>query len=97
MENTPLVYILECNSEFFKIGLSRNSIDKRISQCQTGNPYKITLHSFYITNNPSALESYLHIMFKEKREMGEWFSLSIQDIEKIPDMVLDFRRKHPLA
>ncbi len=96
MENTPLVYVLECNSEFFKIGLSKNSIEKRISQCQTGNPYKITLHSFYITSNPSVLESYLHIIFKDKREQGEWFRLSKEELHSIPDHVLDCRRKHPL-
>lgn len=44
MNGINYVYILRSgNSQNFKIGVSKNIID-RIKQLQTGSPYKITLY-----------------------------------------------------
>jgi len=71
MENTPLVYILECNNEFYKIGYTKTSIEKRISTCQTGNPYEIKLHSFYLARKTLHLEAFLYKKLKSFRVRGE--------------------------
>ena len=93
--STPLVYILKCDNEFFKIGYTKGCVNKRISSCQTGNPYEITLHGYYFATNAVSLESYLHKAFKNNRVMGEWFKLDDEKVKEIPEVVHRYRQKFP--
>lgn len=87
MNETNYVYILRSgNSQNFKIGVSKNIID-RIKQLQTGSPYKISLyHCFEATARKQAFECEhsLHKYFsknKTKLMWGEWYRLTRKDLE----------------
>lgn len=71
------VYLL-CDSGFdnrFKIGVTKQSILKRIKQLQTGNGSEIFLSSYYETEYPFYIEKMLHKEFCSDKKVGEWFDL----------------------
>lgn len=51
-----------------------------MKQLQTGNGTELHLVNFHETFYPFMIEKYLHRKFQEKREHGEWFKLTIEDI-----------------
>ena len=53
------VYLLT-DGEFFKIGVTRGSIEKRIRKLQTGNPDSIVIINHYDTAYPFKIDSALH-------------------------------------
>jgi hypothetical protein len=73
------VYLLT-DGEFYKIGVTRGSIEKRIKKLQTGNPYCIDIVDYYETENPFKMEQMLHNRHKHQRVNNEWFSLKQDDI-----------------
>lgn len=71
------------DGEYVKIGIAA-SLPNRIKQLQTGNPRKLkAMYVIEADNQRNALkiESDLHNYFKEKRCIGEWFSLRRSEIE----------------
>lgn len=71
------VYLL-CDSGFdnrFKIGVTKQSIEKRVKQLQTGNGSEIFLSSYYETEHPFYIEKMLHKEFCFDKQVGEWFEL----------------------
>lgn len=79
------VYVVR-SGNFFKIGFTNQSIEKRISTLQIGSPSPINLILYFETKNPIVLENELHIKFKGKRVNGEWFALTSLDIDELSDM-----------
>ena len=73
------VYLL-CDGERFKIGMTRNTIEKRISQLQTGNPNEIYIISFYETFYPYRIEQMLHNKYGTANIKNEWFDLTIDQV-----------------
>ena len=57
-----------------------------MKQLQTGNGTELHLVNFYETFYPFNMEKYLHGKFQEKREHGEWFKLTIEDISQFTDL-----------
>ena len=53
------VYLL-CDGEKFKIGMTKNKIEKRVAELQTGNPNEIWVHSYYETQYPLKIEKMMH-------------------------------------
>ena len=45
------VYLLT-DGEFFKIGVTKGSIEKRIKKLQTGNPNNIAIVNYHLTEYP---------------------------------------------
>jgi len=75
------IYIVKC-CDAYKIGIATN-VDDRIKSLQTGNPNIIEkVYSKYTTSTRS-LEAYLHMLYKDKKLIGEWFKLDVIDIEDI--------------
>lgn len=74
------VYLLS-NGDYYKIGITKGCIEKRIKALQTGNPNEITLINSYQTNNYRKVESWFHRHYKLKRLEGEWFALEQDDID----------------
>lgn len=94
------VYLLT-DGEFYKIGVTRGSIQKRISKLQTGNPNDITIVKYYQTEHPFKLESALHARHSHQRINNEWFDLTLDDVtsfnqecEKI-DQMFDQLKDNP--
>ena len=73
------VYLLT-DGEFFKIGVTRGSIEKRIKKLQTGNPDHIAIVNYHLTEYPFKLESALHARHAHQRINNEWFDLSLNDV-----------------
>lgn len=71
------VYLL-CNpsNDTFKIGVTKNEIEKRIKQLETGNSEDIFMASYHRTEYPYRLEKMLHIHFAPYNVNREWFKFS---------------------
>jgi len=72
------VYILQewDNAEKrYKIGVSKNEVEKRIKQLATGNSSEIVLVDKYECENYRKVETMLHRYFASKHKRGEWFEL----------------------
>lgn len=72
-----LIYIIKAGS-LYKIGVTGVSIDKRITQLQTGCPHKI--NKVYVGKCKSmkharSIEKSLHRRYKKANTHGEWFKL----------------------
>ena len=73
------VYLLT-DGEYFKIGVTRGNIEKRIKKLQTGNPNGIGIISYHLTEYPFKLESSLHARHSYQRVNNEWFDLTLDDV-----------------
>jgi len=74
------VYLL-CDGEKFKIGMTRQpSIEKRISELQTGNPDEIFISSWYETEYPEKVEKMMHTKYKMSNYRNEWFDLTLDQV-----------------
>lgn len=64
--------------ELFKIGITKNSIEKRIKFLSTGNPNTITLIKSYTSKNYKEIEKWLHSRYSLNKTLSknEWFHLT---------------------
>jgi hypothetical protein len=74
------VYLLS-GGGYFKIGQTQY-LEKRIKQIGTKLPFKIQYVHWIQTNDMDGLETYWHQYFADRREEGEWFTLSDEEVEK---------------
>lgn len=73
------------HDNMFKIGVTKQPIEKRMKQLQTGNGSEIFLVNYHETEYPYYIEKMLHQRFGSDRKIGEWFEL---DTEK----AIDFKK-----
>ena len=74
------VYFIEAENGLVKIGRSDN-LKTRFSDLLTMSPVRLYLrHSVCATNYVKA-ESWLHSQFAAKRDHGDWFALSTEELE----------------
>ena len=73
------VYLL-CDGEKFKIGMTKNKIEKRVAELQTGNPNEIWIHSYYETQYPLKIEKMMHGRHAPSNVKNEWFDLSVSEV-----------------
>lgn len=79
--NSGLVYCIQAvNGGPIKIGASENP-DKRLKELQTGHPHSLAI----IGTFPGGyrLEGQLHRYFADERTYGEWFDVSLPEIEAV--------------
>lgn len=76
------VYFIKHNyTDYVKIGMSTNNDPKdRFNSFLTYAPRGGVLVGFIKTKEPYAVEKFLHSKYHEKKESGEWFKLSIEEI-----------------
>lgn len=79
------IYILK-SLEIYKIGRAKH-LDSRIKAYKTENPHGIELLHQKEVDDYISVESNLLMKFKEKQVRGEWFKLSIEDIEWIKNNI----------
>ena len=71
----------------YKIGFTKQSVEKRVKQLQTGNYSKIKVEFIYEADKYiTSIESRLHRDFTIERVSGEWFELSQESVDKIPSL-----------
>jgi len=68
--------------ERHKIGITKNSVEKRLKQLQTGNSNIIRLLQAYESPNYKKVEQWLHSRFSTKKTEAnnEWFNLTDEDV-----------------
>lgn len=68
-------------NESYKIGITKRDINIRISELQTGNPNKISLHRKYESKNYLKVERWLHRKYQTKTEAkNEWRTLTDEQV-----------------
>lgn len=75
-------FITSQDSGLTKVGFSHDPA-KRLKQLQTGHGSRLRIPMQIKTKNPRALEARLHLLFKHKRQAGEWFRLDKEDFDLI--------------
>src|SRR5688500_44446 len=84
MKHDGAVYLLKVGSSY-KIGCSIHP-QKRIRQLQTGSSATIECVHILPTNYHRQIEEKLHYMFADKRERGEWFLLTTEDVAYVKSL-----------
>lgn len=73
------VYLI-CDGEYFKIGVTKSDIKKRLQKLQTGNSDDLWIRDWYETDMPFKIENSLHKKYFAKKIKNEWFDLSADDV-----------------
>jgi hypothetical protein len=63
----------------YKIGKTKD-LDARLGQIKLQLPFDVEVVHKIATDDPTGIESYWHRRFMNKRDNGEWFSLSEEDV-----------------
>ena len=69
-----MVYCMESEG-FYKIGVTRYGIRKRMQSIQTGNPFEVKLMWVKRTNNMGKYERTIHQQLKDSHVRGEWYAI----------------------
>lgn len=81
---TQKVYVIQ-QGHYFKIGTAKD-VDSRVRDLQIGCPLRH--HVVCVMDGDHGLEGKLHRQFDCRRESGEWFRLSTEDLSKLSDEVI---------
>jgi hypothetical protein len=74
------------NIETYKIGVTKRDVNIRVSELQTGNPNKISLHRKYESPNYLKVEKWLHRKYQTKTEAkNEWRTLTNEQVFSFHD------------
>lgn len=72
------VYLLR-SGKYFKLGRS-NAVGRRLRELAIQLPQKPNIVHVIDTDDPEGIEQYWHRRFEDKRQGGEWFALSADEI-----------------
>jgi hypothetical protein len=73
------VYLISCgdvDNKKYKIGYTKNAVEKRVKQLKTGNFEEINIEQVFTSKWGSKIESILHRNYSDYKLTGEWFSLT---------------------
>lgn len=80
-----MIYVIKAG-EFYKIGYtSGRKLEPRMSSMQTSNPY--TLEAIGLWRGTESDEAALHAYYAHRRVRGEWFALTVDDVERIREIM----------
>ena len=65
----------------YKIGVTKNVVDYRKQELQTGNSSDLIIVNYFATPYPYKVESMMHRKHKSKNIINEWFLLSDEDVK----------------
>ena len=80
------VYIISSNYGC-KIGKSKD-YDSRLRKFDVEFPFNFNVLRVYKVRDRHETESFLHNLYQDKKLNGEWFEISIDDINKIDEIIL---------
>lgn len=71
------VYLIHCKGTiFYKIGISKNDPENRLSSLQSGCPFELEMIHLGHCDYYGLLESELHSRYSKYKVRGEWFEFS---------------------
>ena len=73
--------IIDTDNPLYKIGVTKQSKNKRLKQLSTGNSKDLKLVNEFKSEFAYKLESVLHRQFKDKKVNKEWYALDKIDVE----------------
>ena len=85
----------------YKIGITKNNVEKRVKQLKTGNSDDIMIINTYKSSNYKKIERMLHTKFKTDRIHLEWFTMTDEQVlefiseAKKADETIDFLKNNP--
>jgi hypothetical protein len=83
--NPTYIYAVECsNTRYIKIGISTSPKNRR-NILQIGTPHRLNLLRTWgpwLAEEARYVEKVLHDKFAPKKQRGEWFSVSLNSIDK---------------
>ena len=76
------VYLIGDKDRFgyYKIGVTRGNVNKRLKNLQTGNSGELYVENTYETENGFFIEKVLHNRLSHKQTLNEWFELDLEDV-----------------
>lgn len=81
------VYLIQSPTQAYKIGRTRNP-DNRMETFTVKLPFEVEYVCVIQCEDMYGLERELHQRFADKRVNGEWFSLTLEDVEYIKGLAL---------
>ena len=72
-DTSGYIYLLQCN-EYYKVGVSKTSVEERVKWLETGNPYPISIIFYKRVKNCYRAEANLHHKYQDFNHKNEWFS-----------------------
>jgi hypothetical protein len=81
MSDLVFVYLFRSENNLYKIGMTTNSVNNRLMQCNVLSP--IEVYHVAETYTDKNFESMMHMHFDKQRVRGEWFRLTNEDVEWI--------------
>lgn len=73
-----LICDLEKNNAY-KIGVTKNIVEERKKELQTGNSSELHICNYYETDFPYKIELMMHNKYKQKNIKNEWFRLTDEE------------------
>ena len=65
----------------YKIGFTKNKVEKRVKQLSTGNSDRIEIIHKYKSEHYKKIERMLHLIFYSEREHLEWFTMTDEQVD----------------
>jgi hypothetical protein len=76
------LYLIEDSiSRLLKIGQTRRCPEERLRELQTGNPHPLRLCKAYQVQSVHRVEAALHRQFDHRQVSGEWFRVSVTEVD----------------
>lgn len=94
--NQGWVYLLKCLPNFYKVGITKNSITQRLSNYKTHNPYKLRVIELIYVNDCRKLESEIHKKYFnfESDIKSDWFILDKTIADEIKQFMIIFQMEN---
>ena len=74
------IYFVTDGSGYVKIGHTSGSVSDRIASLQVANPRELELIATLTSDDVREVERLVHIRFRERWHMGEWFRISRKEV-----------------
>lgn len=89
------VYVI-CDSyaNTYKIGVTKNKVDKRMKELKTGNSSDLFVLTYFESEHYKEVEKLFHRKYSYLRVSGEWFELPDEIILNIEKVFSDIEENH---
>jgi hypothetical protein len=78
-------------SGFYKIGVTRGDLNKRLKKLQTGNSGELYVKESFVSSYPFELEKMLHNKHESDKVLSEWYYLEKEQVENFINECKDFQ------